>query len=743
MEDKPFKHRDGERNWLETGEKEGNMKKLTLKTKEGCWRLMAITFVLILVFSLIAGIISTAGGRVSMEELRFDSRGGITTAELYTPRGISSEDKLPAIMILPGGGCTYRVTSGLAQELARRGFVVMNLNVNGAGNSENPPIDDMGLEPGVFNSTRGAKDALEYFRTLEYVDQTRIGLAGHSMGGLRTGGAVSADASYYTLNDLLINNLTDEFGISLDYEEITQDADTLAEKYLSEDQMVFYNKLKAEEEKYFSERVKAWFALGSNASVTAKTVTVGGYEVVREPQVNIGFSIGMYDETNRTKTFQFPEGIDTTYEGITTCLAPIFQTGETPVEPNVWYEVIPGYEVDEVPASSVVGSADELSATDDALSEAIENRSARVLFLTNESHSRNFFSVASAENLVHFFVDALEYNGGELNSAESSPIPYTNTVFMLRIACNFIAMLLMFSMILIFIVGITKEGKLAACILPSRAPINSKKNWGFWIVSAITIIVGIWAVKYVGGSDLGFENKLLKGSYFLPFSGAPLTTSSWMIWVNGAGLLALIVYSCVNKKMTVKDQIAYLGINIKVKSIFKSLLVAFLAIACGYMSLLIVKTAFNQHYRLWMSAFDVMSMARICAWVRYSLLALPLFFVNSCLTNIGKMKDMREGANLLLCIVINVAGVLIAAIINYGYMYATNLGPITTFFCTQWSLFLMIPVTTIISRLLFNKTNSIWTGTFVNAMLIAWLWVSVSDTSLYTGASIVARYFGF
>jgi Zn finger protein HypA/HybF involved in hydrogenase expression len=51
--------------------------------------------------------------------------------------------------------------------------------------------------------------------------------------------------------------------------------------------------LKVEEEEYFNERVKAWFALGSNPSVTAKTVTIGGYEVIREPQINIGFTICM------------------------------------------------------------------------------------------------------------------------------------------------------------------------------------------------------------------------------------------------------------------------------------------------------------------------------------------------------------------------------------------------------------------------------------------------------------------
>ena len=93
------------------------------------------------------------------------------------------------------------------------------------------------------------------------------------------------------------------------------------------------------------------------------------------------------------------------------------------------YEVTPGYNTDEMPQSKVVGCADDLSVTDSELKQAIDNRSARVLFLTSESHSRNFFSIASAENTVHFFVDALstmEENSHLLNQTQyHTPTPYS------------------------------------------------------------------------------------------------------------------------------------------------------------------------------------------------------------------------------------------------------------------------------------------------------------------------------
>jgi hypothetical protein len=43
---------------------------------------------------------------------------------------------------------------------------------------------------------------------------------------------------------------------------------------------------------------------------------------------------------------------------------------------------------------------------------------------------------------------------------------------------------------------------------------------------------------------------------------------------------------------------------------------------------------------------------------------------------------------------------------------------------------------------MFNLSGSVWLKTFVNSALIVWAWVSTTDNAVYTGASILARYFG-
>ena len=717
-------------------------KKLSLLTVEGCRRLLAVCICVILLFSLIGGLISSSGGRVNMSRLSFDVRGGVMTAELYTPQGVNADSKLPAIMVCAGGGCTATATSGLSQELARRGFVVMNLNVYGAGPSENPATDDMGLPPGVFYAARGAIDAFEYLRTLKYVDQTRLGLLGHSMGGLRTGAAATAHASFFTLNDLLINELTEVFGVELTYEEISQDATELAEKYLNEDQLVYFNELKAKDEKFFNEGVKAWFALGSGASVKAKNVTVGGYEVFREPQVNIGFSFGLYDGTTRTKTFVFPEDAKDTVDGVSRSLMGVFQTGETPVEPSTWYEVMQGCAADEQPQSKVIGDASSLAyGSSDELTQAIDNRSARVYFFTSESHSRNFFSSASARNVVHFFTDALSYNGGEIGAEGAKPIPYSNVVFMWRNVCNLIAMLAMILMMVTIAALLLKKPYFAACTKPCPEPALEKKSPVFWVVSLFAAAVGIWAIFYVGGKDLGFGHNIIKTSNFFPFSGSGTGGISWLFWVNLAFVVGIVGFALA-KKVSIKDLVNSLGIKTPFGAVMKSLLIALICVSCGYLSLLIIRAVFFQTYHFWMSGFDFMAVPRICAWLRIFIISLPIFFLCNCSFNAGCMKDMDERKNILICIGLNILSLFIVAVINYGYMYITKQGMLTPFFITHFPLFLYIPITCLIARKLYKMTGSIWLGTFFNAAMISWSWASMGDNNVYYGASLLMKYLG-
>ena len=210
-----------------------NVKKkfFSFKTPEGCKRLLFLFLALIILFSAVARLIASDFGNVKITRVYFDSRGAMIEADLYYPAGTSDEDKLPAVLLAHGGGVTNGNMKGFAEELARRGFVVLNVNSYGVGLSEQPVNDDGGQGIHGFDrkaTPAGMIDALNYVRTLKFVDQTRVGMAGHSNGSRRSGYAAMMDCGYLTFNDTMLNVLYNEFGVSISEVDIYKDADLIA-----------------------------------------------------------------------------------------------------------------------------------------------------------------------------------------------------------------------------------------------------------------------------------------------------------------------------------------------------------------------------------------------------------------------------------------------------------------------------------------------------------------------------------
>ena len=146
---------------------------------DGSWsRSSRIAFVvaLVLVFGggLLASLVQTGGGRVSVRDIRFVGSGGsVMSALLFVPPGVSAEHPAPGVLAIHGYINARETQSGYAIELARRGYVVLELDQTGHGYSD-PPALARGF---------GGPDGLAYLRSLDIVDPERIALEGHSMGG--------------------------------------------------------------------------------------------------------------------------------------------------------------------------------------------------------------------------------------------------------------------------------------------------------------------------------------------------------------------------------------------------------------------------------------------------------------------------------------------------------------------------------------------------------------------------------
>jgi dienelactone hydrolase len=137
------------------------------------WGLFGLGWALILAGAFLAHAIQTAGG-VKVTEVRFPAAHNVTISGLlYTPPGVDAAHKAPAVLASHGYINTREMQSGFAIELARRGFVVLAMDMTGHGYSGG----------NVGAAEFGGPAALAWLQAQPMVDRGNIGLEGHSMGG--------------------------------------------------------------------------------------------------------------------------------------------------------------------------------------------------------------------------------------------------------------------------------------------------------------------------------------------------------------------------------------------------------------------------------------------------------------------------------------------------------------------------------------------------------------------------------
>jgi fermentation-respiration switch protein FrsA (DUF1100 family) len=147
--------------------------------------LLTIALSMIFIGGLFGGLVQSDWGKVSVSGADFPTRDGQhVSADLYKPKSATFENKAPLIVVVAGFQRSKETQSGISLELARRGFVVINIDPYSQGDSSS----SVGRESAAVASYEGygAFDVIDYIYdsgVLSYVDVTRIGITGHSAGG--------------------------------------------------------------------------------------------------------------------------------------------------------------------------------------------------------------------------------------------------------------------------------------------------------------------------------------------------------------------------------------------------------------------------------------------------------------------------------------------------------------------------------------------------------------------------------
>lgn len=158
---------------------------------------LAAALGLILISSFFASLIQSDGFKVAVTDLRdvefegsvatnagagdaVDVSGTVASGLLFVPKSASASNKLPAVVMTHGYLNNRELQLQNAIELARRGFVVLTIDRGGHGNNE------ISSATNALMNTSGMYEAVKYLAVQDYVDITRIGITGHSMGGYTT-----------------------------------------------------------------------------------------------------------------------------------------------------------------------------------------------------------------------------------------------------------------------------------------------------------------------------------------------------------------------------------------------------------------------------------------------------------------------------------------------------------------------------------------------------------------------------
>lgn len=682
---------------------------LSLGTREGCKRWLAILIAIILVSSFAAQMIASQSGSIKISNITFDARGAEINGDLYYPAGTTDEDKCPAVILAPGAGVVKENMRGLAEELARRGYVVFNVNPYGNGLSETPVYNENDMGPDQFNifgTPLGVLDAVNFLRGLEFVDDTRIGLSGHSQGSRRTGYAALMDCGYYTFNDVLLILLNEKFGVEISAEDIALDANEIAKARLTPEAYAVYEKLVPEYQADYDVMTKALCLLGSTAQYCNPTavVNVAGHEVTRTCKVNMGIINGSFDfsyvgfnNDNATKAaWYIPESEDIVNEGY--------------------------YALDDLNSTSkLVGMfRQDTIVNNPELATAIENRSLRIVMQTPETHSANFFSDHTFAMVVDFFNQTLNNNADVAVTADGE------IIFYWRELMNLIAMFAMLGMIIPLLSLFLLDRRYAGAQAPELEG-EPDKPWVSWVMFVLSIGSGFLAL-YLGSGNKSFIK--MPGGYDFPLMLTAWTTVHLTTWLALFAIILAVVYLLLSRKFKTFLQYLKNQIAIGFKNILRSVFMGIAFITLAYTMLTVIEYLFQQDFRWWMTAYTELKANHWWYVLTYGALMLPFFLLISLGLNYisdRTLKGRKPWQDLLITVLVNSAGlwllwaistVLVHTGVTKGYVFCN--------FILTYGALLTVPINVFILRASYQKTRTIWTGAVICSLMVAWLLVSTS-----------------
>ncbi len=615
----------------------------------------------------------------------FEIKGEVKSGILFVPKDASADNKKPGIVLTHGYLNNRELQLPNAIELARRGFVVLTVDREGHGNYNN---DD---DAGAMMATKGLYESAKYLYNLDYVDQSKIGISGHSMGGFTTAMALRTDMSTQTLT--LNRKSVKADGYHIIKAGLMQGWSS----FMGAASDVSVGLLKATDDEFF---------------FTSKDLN-GERTISREFLHSIGAAsfVGMdttgLTEINVENCARYVNGVVVEKKA-----------GEAVGQP---FRAI--YEADEIhPLNhwSVTSTRNVLDffygafGTPNGHKYIAEGRQTWVV--------KELFSFVGMLTLLSLIVPCVSL---------MLTIPFFKSLKKRRVAVAGAD-----GTIATREIEVTKE-----VIEEEKKPLKKWYSHLFYWIPAV--VCAVFAGFSIQKFCTEWADKIFPNSQLFPQD-----TTNWVaVWTAACGifvcivtLLAYIVKYCINKGRVAHGKEPIDAANpfetAKASSIgnaLKTVLLAAIVVFLLYLVVFINWKAWVVDFRLWTLVIKVFNVSSMMPTIlRY----LPWFAVYYILSGIAnqtfRAKNIPDWATIAINSFFNVVGLVLVIAIQYGTFKSTGVlwqGNMALGYIVLFPTIGVLIFATIISRLLYKKTGNIWLGSLINALLFTIITVSNTAAS--------------
>lgn len=654
---------------------------MKIKNKAFAW--LALSLVLIMVSCIAASLIQTDFGKVTITDVRIPMpTGEMLRVLIHRPDTATAENPAPCVITSHGYHATLETQDITSIELARRGFVVFNMDTYSAGSSSGTVIDyaDSRSYYGL-----GMLQLVDFVHdNIDYIDPERIGITGHSTGGRNV--AFTLDA--YGRN---------EHG--LEYVGQPADASSYENKVSSALILAFFP------DKYLLNNMPSGVNVGINFArydegATVQVTKVDGYQW---PDMTVSPEAKFFINTTTPGAFtlQADAGINP-------------ETGKNDVALSGWDNN------EKVEIGKYYGN--------------IDDGTLRVVYNPDTSHQWQFFSKKNATITNQFFMDTL---------GAPNPINAENQVWFAKEVMNAIGLVGFFLMLIPLASLLMKTPFFASLEQPAGpakpAPKTSRAKAVFLVsILLLTVLPGLTVMPVFSDLAYGkiFSNGVTNNSTdFFPQPGP----NAIIVWAVVNALLAILIFALgyyIDGKKS-GDNPAKWGLKIPGKDLGKSALLAFLVMCISYAMVLIADRFFKTDFRFWSFAVRAADGNILELWWHYVPFMIVFWLATSFMVNISaRIQTKKEWHNTAMCVGVNTLGLIVLIAIQFIVLF--NTGVAAWYANRAWvNICLVIPfvpmmaIGTVVLRKAYKQTGNIYLGALIMAFVSTLVSISTANTILF------------